>query len=286
MLLLTSTSDLLQVVTSGVVTTDVHASYVDINTSGTVTPGRTNTAITTATTTTVVGSPGSSTYRTVKSLHIRNRHATTAQTVTVQHTDGTTVVEMISVQLPAGYVLHYDEGAGFEILDSFGRSLQNSSNNGSGAAVNSTNLVVLSADVTNNNATANTIADVTGLSFSVTAGETYFFRFSVWYTAAATTTGSRWSVNGPASPTRLAYRSQYSLTATSETVNSGLTAYDQPAAANASSTATTTGGNIAVVEGIITPSASGTVSLRFASEISSSAIVAKPGSLLEWYRTL
>lgn len=286
MLLLTSTSDLLQVVTSGVVTTDVHASYVDINTSGTVTPGRTNTAITTATTTTAVGSPGASTYRTVKSLHIRNRHATTAQTVTVQHTDGTTVVEMISVQLPAGYVLHYDEGAGFEILDSFGRSLQNSSNNGSGAAVNSTNLVVLSADVTNNNATANTIADVTGLSFSVTAGETYFFRFSVWYTAAATTTGSRWSVNGPASPTRLAYRSQYSLTATSETVNSGLTAYDQPAAANASSTATTTGGNIAVVEGIITPSASGTVSLRFASEISSSAIVAKPGSLLEWYRTL
>lgn len=285
MILLTSTSDLLKVVTTGAITTDVHASWVD-NASGTITPGRTNTAITTATTTTVVGSPGSSTQRTVKTLHIRNKHATTSQTVTVTHTDGTTEVELIKITLSAGEVLHYDEGAGFEILDSFGRSKQNTSNNGSAAAVNSTNLVVLASDVTNNNATANTIADVTGLSFSVVAGETYLFRFTCWYTAAAGTTGSRWSVNGPASPTRLAYRSQYSLTATSETVNSGLTAYDLPAASNATSTATTTGGNVAIVEGIITPSADGTVILRFASEISSSAIVAKAGSLLEWYRTV
>lgn len=285
MILLASTSDLVRVVTTGAVTTDVHASYVDLNGS-TVTPGRANTAITTATTTTIVGSPASSTYRTVKTIHIHNKHATTAQTVTVEHTDGTTAVELIQVTLSAGYVLHYDEGAGWEILDSGGRSLQNSSNNGSAAAVNSMNTVVLASDVTNNNATANTIADVTGLSFSVTAGETYMFWATIWYTAAATTTGSRWSVNGPASPTRLGYRSNYSLTSTSETTNSGLTAYDLPAAANATSTATTTGGNIAVVAGIITPSANGTVIIRFASEVSSSAIVAKAGSILQWYRVL
>jgi len=47
MLLLTSTSDLVQVVTGQAVTTDVHASWVD-NASGTITPGRTNTAITIA----------------------------------------------------------------------------------------------------------------------------------------------------------------------------------------------------------------------------------------------
>lgn len=104
MILLTSTSDKIRLTTSGAVTTDVHASSVDYN-GTTVTPGRQNTAITTATTTDVVGSPGTSTQRNVKSLHIRNKHATTSQTVTVIHTDGTTACELVSVTLPAGYTL-------------------------------------------------------------------------------------------------------------------------------------------------------------------------------------
>lgn len=280
MLLLASISDLFELVTSSAANVDIVASYVDLSGS-TVTPGRQATTIAAAATTTIVSSPAASTYRTVKTLHIRNRHASTSNTVTIRFNNGSSF-ELISVALPAGYVLHYDEGAGFEILDSGGRSLQNTSDNGSGAAINSTNLVVLASDVTNNNATANTIADITGLSFSVTAGEEYFFRFNIEYTAAATTTGARFSINGPSSPTKLIYSSRYSLTTTSETVNHGLSAYDSPAAANASSAAT--GANIAIVEGFIQPSANGTVIARFASEISSSAIVAKAGSLLEWYR--
>ena len=150
-------------------------------------------------------------------------------------------------------------------------------------AVNSLNVVVLASDVTNNNATANTIADVTGLSFAVNANETYWFQFNIFYTAAINTTGSRWSINGPASPTLLSYRSAYSLTATSETVNTGLASYDLPAASNASSL---TGNNFATIEGFLRPSASGTVIARFASEVSSSAIVAKAGSACRWVRTL
>jgi hypothetical protein len=138
--------------------------------------------------------------------------------------------------------------------------------------VNST-ITFLSGDVTNNNASANTIADVTGLSFAVTSGVTYRFRFFIVYTSAATTTGSRWAINGPAT-TFVNYTSRYTLTATSETVNPGVSAYDSPAAASASSLAS---GNIAIIEGIIKPSANGTVIARFASEISSSAIVAKAG---------
>lgn len=141
--------------------------------------------------------------------------------------------------------------------------------------------VLLGSDVTNNNASANTIADVTGLSFAVVSGNTYSFKFVVNYTSAVTTTGSRWSVNGPTT-TFLSYRSNYALTTTTETPNNGLTAYDLPAASNASSAAT--GGNIAVVEGIIKPSANGTVICRFASEVSSSAIVAKAGSYVEWHK--
>ena len=148
MILLTTTSDKLQLITSSGADVDVHATFVDLS-GTTVTPSRLNSLITTATTTDIVTSPASSTSRTVKSIFIRNVDPTTSNDVTVQHTDGTNVVEFIKVTLLANYVLHYDEGAGFEVLDSNGRSLQNSSFNGSGAAVNALNLVVLSADVIN-----------------------------------------------------------------------------------------------------------------------------------------
>ncbi len=285
MILLSNTSSTLQVVTSAAITTDVHASWADLVPSTKATDADCkNSGITTATTTTVVPSPASGTRRTVKTLHIRNKDATSAVTVTVQHFDGTTTSELIQIVLLAGYVLHYDEGSGFEVQDSYGRTLQNFSTNGSGAAVNALNLVVLSSDVINANATANTIADITGLSFSVTAGETYFFRMTIAYTSALSTNGSRFSVQGPASPTFLAYRTQTALASSSESLAVGLTAYDLPAAASTSSTST--GGNIAIVEGFITPSATGTVIGRFASELSSTAITAKAGSVLEWIRVI
>lgn len=283
MILLASTSDLLRITTSGTANIDVHASFVDMA-GAAFTPGRTNTAISSATTTTVVASPAASTYRTVKTLTIRNRHATTANAVTVIHTDGTTVIELIKITLAAGEVLHYHESAGFWVTDAFGRTLTNNSANGSSAAVNSLNLVVLAADVTNNNATANTIASITGLEFSVTAGEGYKFKFTIFYTAAATSTGSRWSIAGPTSPTQLAFSTRNTLAAAAGTdgeTTTFNTAYDSPAASNASSAAA---GNIAIIEGFIEPSANGTVTGRFASEITNSAIVAKKGSLLEWYR--
>jgi hypothetical protein len=281
MILLTSTSDLLRITTSSTANIDVHASYVDLS-GTTVTPLRTNTAISTATTTTVVGSPASSTQRTVKTLFVRNRHATTTNNVTILHTDGTTSVEFIKVSLNAGYTLRYDEGNGFEVLDSFGRTLLNNSDNGSNAAVNALNLVVLGSDVTNANAVANTIADVTGLSFSVTNGEKYWFRATCQYTSAATATGSRWSMNGPTGVWR--YKSEYSLTTTTLTINEGVAAADSPAASNA--TSATTGSNVAIVEGFFEATANGTVSVRFASEVLSSAIIAKAGSILQWVRVI
>lgn len=133
--------------------------------------------------------------------------------------------------------------------------------------------VWLPGDVVNNNAVANTIADVTGLSFPVVAGTKYSFKFFIVYSSAATTTGSRWSINGPAT-TFIHYRSQYPTTATAITNNTALAGYNLPAASNASSLTTN---NIAIIEGIIQPSANGTVIARFASEITASAITAIGG---------
>src|SRR5690242_16859265 len=120
MLLLASTSDKLQVNLSGNVTTDVHASWVD-SASGVITPGRTNTALSTSGTADAVASPGASTYRAVKTLTVRNRHASTAVDATVIHTDGTNAMELVKATLSAGDALHYDQHAGFTVRDSLGR---------------------------------------------------------------------------------------------------------------------------------------------------------------------
>lgn len=131
----------------------------------------------------------------------------------------------------------------------------------------------LTANVVNNNPILNSIADVSGLSFDVIAGETYKFKFYIIYNAQATSTGSRWSISGPTA-SFLRYSSEYTLTATTTTKNVNLSAYDNPAASNATSIAS---GNIAIIEGFITPSSDGTVIARFASEVANSSITAVTG---------
>jgi hypothetical protein len=189
-------------------------------------------------------------------------------------------MELIKLTLAAGWTLYYEEGAGFWITDINGRNQSAQYGNVGVSTGSGLTTVVLGSDQTNSNASANTIADVTGLSFSVVAGKTYLFGFNIIYTAAATSTGSRWSINGPGSPTYLTYESIYSLTTTTATFNAHLQAYDSPAASNA--TSATTGNNWAVINGVIRPSADGTLVARFASEVSSSAIVAKAGSSVRY----
>jgi hypothetical protein len=113
-LILSSTSDKIQLVTGQAVTAiDVHADWID-NASGTITPGRTNTAsITTATTTDVVASPGASTQRNVKALYIRNRDGSLSCDVTVKHTDGTNNLELVKATVGAGETLEFTEATGF-----------------------------------------------------------------------------------------------------------------------------------------------------------------------------
>jgi hypothetical protein len=120
MIILGSTSDLIQVITGSAVTSQVvHASWVD-NASGTITPGRTNTSITGAATTTVVASPGSSTYRNVKFLSVRNTHASSSNAITIQHTDGTTVVVLWYGILMAGMSVQIDEGGKITVFTAGG----------------------------------------------------------------------------------------------------------------------------------------------------------------------
>lgn len=120
MLLLNSTSDVIRVVTGTATNSiDVHASWMDTN-GTTVTPGRLNSVITTAATTTVVPSPGSGVTRNLRGLYITNNSASTSCSVAVEHYDGTTQVELIQFILLPGENLGYREDGSWVHRDNQG----------------------------------------------------------------------------------------------------------------------------------------------------------------------
>lgn len=120
MLLLTSVSDIVRLITGAAASTiEVHTSYVDVN-GTTITPGRTNTRINTATTTTIVASPAASTQRNVKAIYCTNNSAGTSCTIGVEHFDGTNSIELISFVLLPGENLGYREDGSWVHRDAQG----------------------------------------------------------------------------------------------------------------------------------------------------------------------
>lgn len=283
MIILSQTTDKVQAVLAGNVTANqlqCTSFWRDVTTADYL-PGRTLVNTNNTTDVDIVGSPASDTRRVVDFLTIYNRDTVNA-TVTVKiDANGTEYILWKGI-LAAGETLQYNDKSGFTVLTLVGAVKTSQSIGSNNPVVNVLNVVVLSGDVTNNNATANTLQDVDGMSFGVTAGETYWFEFIIDYTAPTTATGSRWTLNGPGI-TRLAYTSEYSLTATTKTVNN-LLAFQQPAACNA--TSGQAAGNIATIWGTFTPSSSGTLQLQFASETANVAIIAKAGSILRWMRVI
>lgn len=120
MLLLTDTTHSVELVTSSTSALHVVASWVDITTSA-FTPGSTNTNVSSATDTTIIAAPASSTQRQVKEVTIRNAGAA-ANVVTVQKDVSGTEYELTpDVTLAAGEALCYTDGQGWFTLDAYGR---------------------------------------------------------------------------------------------------------------------------------------------------------------------
>jgi hypothetical protein len=278
MIILSQTTDNLQVVLGGSITTNqlqCFTSWRD-RTATTFVAGRTVINTNNTTDVTIAAAPASSTQRVIDYISVYNND-TVNQTVTIKLDASGTEYILFKVTLAATEKIEYHEGQGFKVIASTG-AVKQSINQGANASTSGLTAVVLGSDVTNNNAVANTIADVTGLSFSVTAAKMYYFKFVIYYTAAATTTGSRWGVNCTAgTAANLSMISEYSLTTTTSTRNANVQAFDSPAASNATSAAT--GNNMAILEGYFMPTANGTFIARFASEVANSAIVAKAGSV-------
>lgn len=282
MISLNATTQKLQVVLAGAITTnqlDIDVTYREDDLSSLTpmgAPAKTNNS----TAVDIVAAPGASNVsRLIDFVSVYNTDTASA-TVTVQKDVSGTKYILHKCVLGVGEKLEYTDFGGWKVITSSGavKTSQNQGNNPTGSTIN---VAVLGADVTNNNAVANTIADVTGLSFPVVNGKKYWFRFVIQYTSAATTTGSRWSINGPGGTMK--YRSDYTLTSIAQTINEGLTTHDAPSLSSASSL---TAANNAIIEGFYEASADGTVIARFASEVSSSAIVAKAGSFVQYLEVL
>ena len=134
-------------------------------------------------------------------------------------------------------------------------------------------------DLAGDNTYNDCIGISSGLSFNVLADVRYVFSARIRFTVGATTTGSAWSINGPADPTELSYTSRWSSTVAVPETHT-YAAYDLPATSAASGEAD---GDMALIDGVIVPSEDGTVVIRFMTEVDTSPVVCQAGSVLEWW---
>lgn len=278
MIILSNTTDKIQILLTASATTQwsAYASFRDTKSGRTLIPSRAVATTNSTTAVDLVAAPSADTQRGVDYITITNDDSSSGE-ITIRYNANGTTFNLAKFSLSSGEKLEYTSSGGWRAFATSG-AVKQSINQGNSPVSSELNRVVLGGDVINSNAIANSIADVTGLSFPVVGNQKYYFRFWITYACATTGTGSRWAINGP-SIVSLTLRSVYSLAATTQTQNT-VTGYDLPAAANTSSAATA--GNWAVLEGIIECSADGSVIARFASEVSNSAITAKAGSFVEY----
>ena len=139
---------------------------------------------------------------------------------------------------------------------------------------------VLAADVTLGVSYA--VLDTNDFGWFGKAGETYEFEARVAYSAVAATDGAAFSITASATPTTVAFVSEYNTDSTT-VVRTACVAIDTPDHGSAS-VISTTGLNQAFVYGVITPSTNGFISVSGIAE-NAATIVAKGGlSFLSWKR--
>ncbi len=124
MILLTSTNDTLELVTSSTADVDYFVSFVDITTSA-FTPGSSQGTVSSATTTTITAAPASSTQRQVKLITVVNRHATSSNNVIIQKDVSATNYRLTgNYTLAAGEMLRVDADGRCVVFDNQGREKQ------------------------------------------------------------------------------------------------------------------------------------------------------------------
>jgi len=123
---------------------------------------------------------------------------------------------------------------------------------------------------------SNAFGNCADLAFTLAPNTSYYFRFEGAYTSALATTGLQLSVNGPASPTFLAFGGQIAESVTA--VRNGVAgSYDVAIAGTGSAAATPL--PFWISGSITTGATGGLFTLRMRSEVNASAVTVKRGSV-------
>jgi hypothetical protein len=130
------------------------------------------------------------------------------------------------------------------------------------------------------NVTASTtIQSATGLDFTLAAGTTYTFEYFILFQSAATNTGIRLAVDGPASPSIISYSANIPVAAdgTGGMYAGWGTTWDDTVNGTGVQTANTT--YVARIHGVVqTNAAGGTLRPRFRTETNGTNVTIKTGS--------
>ena len=271
MIILSTTSDKVQVVLGGSVTTNqlkCFVSYTDTTTTS-VTPGRNALVTNNTTPVDLVTSPASSTQRLVSYLSVYNSD-TVSSTVTINLYTTSTTYKLITMTLSSGERIEYQQGEGFKVFATNG-SFKTTPNSIGSPFSTEIQHTMLNGDVS---VSTTSYSDVTGLSFPVLANKRYYFKFDIITTSQSTAVGQGWSINGPTF-SNLMYYSFYASSATLAQYNNGVSTYN---------TGTVTGNNatrgIGFIEGIIDTTSSGNVIASARSESNGLTVTAKAGSVV------
>lgn len=126
MIFLNGTTETLELLTSSTSDIDYQINWVDVIPSTGATPGSSEGKITTATTTVIVAAPVAGTSRQIKSIFIKNIHATTPNTVSVsKEISGTNYSNSTNAILQPGEIFVYQDGLGWSIQDVLVSTLTN-----------------------------------------------------------------------------------------------------------------------------------------------------------------
>lgn len=276
MLILSTTTDIVQVVSSSTADLEVSADFIDFDGTNGV-PGRQHTKITTATTTTVVAAPAAGFYRNIKTLTVRNKHASTSNTATVRKDLNGTNYEYVSWALAAGESLQFGD-EGWQCFDSLGNLK---------TAYSDPRLLtqILSSTVTNATTTA---AEITGMAKALSIG-IWVFEYFIRYRSDTTTTGIKFSVDFSGTTTSIVYWGEIvSATSTASdaladqdvlTATMGLLNADAARAGSSAATMVTAGVDtinvdcLFIIRGKVDVSVAGNIRLWHASEVATTTSV-------------
>jgi len=129
-------------------------------------------------------------------------------------------------------------------------------------------IVRLGSDISTSSTTC--CVDATGLSFSVSSGKVYHFKFLVRWDITGTSKGIGLTLNGPTT-TLLTSDVIYPTTA-GDGIIYGMNSYNSAATGFPGKSPATTN-NLAIIEGLIQPSADGTLIIRFVTDNAATATI-------------